>query len=167
MGRSLSVVVFCCLLAASQPNAEIAPTATEKYESPDHTAIALVISKKIPTATRESRVEVWSESGRLIATTSYFSPDGEHGFGVNKALWTPDSQFFVYSLESSGGHQAWHTPVRFFDRKRKQTVSLDAALNDPIMDPNFIVREPDHVTVQLWSSKKQVTVSLSTLHSSR
>jgi hypothetical protein len=108
-------------------------------------------------------VEIKSAAGKVLARTDYSSEDGEHGFGVTKAAWTPDSRFFVYSLESSGGHQAWHSPVRFFSRGTARTLSLDDKLGDAVMNPQFKVDAPDKVTVELWFGKKELTVSLSSL----
>jgi len=94
---------------------------------------------------------------------NYASADGEHGYGVAKAAWTPDSQFFVYSLESSGGHSAWLSFVQFFARKQSKFVSLDDHLNDAIMNPDFSVSAPDRVKVELWFSKQTKSVALGDL----
>lgn len=37
----------------------------------------------------------------------------------------PDFQFFVFSLTSSGGHQAWHAPTEFYSRREGTVHSLD------------------------------------------
>jgi len=55
-------------------------------------------------------------------------------------------RYFVYSLESSGGHSAWHSPVQYFSRARNKIVSLDDALNDAVMNPQFLLSAPDNVT---------------------
>ena len=112
---------------------------------------AFVRSTKAPQATKESRIEVRSKQGRVLAIRSYMSKDGEHGEGVSKASWTPDSQFFVYSLQSSGGHQAWHSPVHFFSRNRNEIASLDDALKDAVTNPQFVVSAPDSIRVELRS----------------
>ena len=125
--------------------------------------VAIVRSGKALEATDESRVELRTKSGKLLAKRDYSSSDGEHGYGVTKAAWTPDSQFFVYSLESSGGHSSWHSPVQFYSRKKNSFASLDDALNDAVMNPQFTVSAPDRVTVELWFSKETRTVALSSL----
>jgi hypothetical protein len=104
-----------------------------------------------------------TKSGVLLVRRDYSSEDGEHGYGVTKAAWTPDSQFFVYSLENSGGHQAWNSPVRFFSRRSNKILSLDNALHDAVTNPDFALAAPDKVTVELYFSKREVTVSLSSL----
>jgi hypothetical protein len=131
------------------------------YASPDGTLVAVIVSVDQPEATDESEVRVQAASGKVLARKNYRSEDGEHGYGVTKAQWTPDSQFFVYSLESSGGHQPWHSPVQYFDRKLHKFLSLDDALGDAVLNPHFTVEAPDRVTVELYFARKKSTVSLS------
>jgi dipeptidyl aminopeptidase/acylaminoacyl peptidase len=168
----ISAVLLSALLCGGQKQTN--STQTEKFQSPDGTIIAFVRSTKAPEATKESRIELRSQDGRVLASRNYASKDGEHGHGVTKAAWTPDSQFFVYSLESSGGHQAWHTPVQFFPRSKSaesrprtafsqtqnRIVSLDDTLKDPVTNPQFLVSAPDSVTVELMSMRQTKTVSL-------
>jgi hypothetical protein len=151
------------LLAGATAQKRIEQRTVEKYRSPDKALVAVVTSTQAPEATRESRVEIRLKSGKLLARMNYSSQDGEHGYGVTKAAWTPDSQFFVYSLESSGGHQSWNSPVKFYGRRNIKIQSLDDALNDAVMNPDFSISAPDKVKVELWFSKKVLTVSLSSL----
>ena|SRR5215469_18622382 len=150
------------LLTAALGNAQNASIFRrfQKFPSPDGAMIVVIHSAGVLEATRESRVEVRSHSGRVLAKCTYFSADGEHGYGVTKAAWTPDSQFFVYSLASSGGHQSWHTPVLFFSRRSSKIVSLDDLLKDAISNPQFEISAPDRITVILWSTMQTKTVSL-------
>ena len=136
------------------------PSHTEKFKSPDGMLVAVVLSRHALEATDESRIELQTQGGIVTARRDYTSEDGEHGYGVTKAEWTPDSQFFVYSLESSGGHQAWNSPVWFFSRKENKFLSLDYALNDGVANPEFQVSAPDRVTVELYFSKRTRTVAL-------
>jgi hypothetical protein len=154
----ISAVLLSALPCAAQRLTN--SSQTEKFPSPDGTISAFVRSNKAPEATKESRIELRSQHGRILASRDYMSKDGEHGHGVTMAAWTPDSQFFVYSLESSGGHQAWHTPVQFFSRSKNKFVSLDDALKDEVTNPRFLVTAPDSVTVELMSMKLTKTVSL-------
>jgi dipeptidyl aminopeptidase/acylaminoacyl peptidase len=155
-------IIATLLLTASLCSAQkqIFSSDLQKYTSPDGAVVALVRSAKTLEATDESRVELRTKSGKLLAKRDYSSWDGEHGYGVTKATWTPDSQFFVYSLESSGGHSAWHSPVQFFSRRENKFASLDDALHDAVMNPQFSVSAPDLVTVELWFSRETKTVSL-------
>jgi hypothetical protein len=156
LGAAAIVFVGCFCLAQQYPHS----SKSQQFKSPDGTLIAVIRSMQVSEATAESRVELRTQEGHVLAKRNYASEDGEHGYGVTKASWTPDSQFFVYSLESSGGHSAWHSPVQFFSRKRNKIVSLDDALYDAVMNPQFLVSAPDHVTIELWFSKQTKTVAL-------
>jgi hypothetical protein len=135
-----------------------------QYESPDKSTVAIVSPLVKPGyGGHESWVELRSKSGKLLTRREYFSADGEHGYCVTKAIWTPDSNFFVYTLQSSGGHQPWHSPVEFYSRRQQKIFSLDDALHDSVTNSGFSVVAPDRVTVELWFSKTTRTVPLSTL----
>src|SRR5215831_4993244 len=76
------------------------------YVSPDHALIAKIIW--VPNADHdvfESRVQILSKSGQVLRVKDLTSPDHNHGEVVNYAAWSPDSQFFVATHNSSGGHQ--------------------------------------------------------------
>jgi hypothetical protein len=163
MRRILTIAAMLLLFGSAIAQKLSRSRTLEEYGSPDRALVAVVRSTKAPDATRESRVEVRLKSGKVLARKNYSSPDGEHGYGVAKAAWTPDSQFFVYSLESSGGHQAWNSPVRFYSRGDDKTRSLDDALHDAVTNPEFSISPPDKVKVELYFSKKEVTVQLSSL----
>jgi hypothetical protein len=165
--RKIAIAATTILLFVSSTAAQKRTTArtVEKYGAPDNALVAIITSTQAPEATRESRVEIRRKSGELLARRNYFSEGGEQGFGVTKAVWTPDSQFFVYSLESSGGHQAWHSPVQFYSCRHSKIQSLDDALDDAVMNPDFSISAPDKVKVELWFSKRVLTVSLSSLKS--
>src|SRR5262245_24810044 len=128
--RRNMLVAAVLILASSSALTQQRPAKKQTYRSPDGALVAVVSSVNQREATAESEVRVQTASGKVLARRSYRSEDGEHGFGVTKAQWTPDSQFFVYSLESSGGHQPWHAPVQYFSRMRGSFVSLDDALDD-------------------------------------
>jgi hypothetical protein len=151
------IVLFGVLCGAQK---QTVASHTERFRSPDGMLVAVVRSERAPEATDESRIELRTQAGIVSAKRDYISEDGEHGYGVTKAAWTPDSQFFVYSLESSGGHQAWNSPVWFFSREENKFRSLDHALNDAVANPMFRVSTPDRVTVELYFSKQTRTVAL-------
>jgi hypothetical protein len=137
--RSLIVgilVIWCQCAYAGGPH---------EYRSPDGRLKALVISlPRAPYGSGESRIQVRSIDGTLLFSKSYASKDGEHGFGVEHAAWTPDSKFFVYSLSSSGGHQSWHFPTDFIEASTLSVYRLDDYVG-PITDPEFRVLPPDTV----------------------
>lgn len=159
----LSLLMTACLLFF--PMHVSSAQKSDRFASPDGEIVAIVVhvGKEQGLEAHESRVEVRTKEGMLLCVANYSSQDGEHGYGIAKAEWTPDSQFFVYSMQSSGGHQPWHAPVEFYDRRQKKIVSLDDALNDNVADPKFSIEKPDRVTVTLYSSMRQVSIKLSKL----
>ncbi len=86
-------------------------------------------------------------SGQVLVSMNGTSDDGEHGWYVSNAEWTPNSDFFAFAVENSGGHQSWHTPLMVFSRRRGAVFDLDRALIDPVTEPNFSFRPNDEVVV--------------------
>src|SRR5689334_10528102 len=96
------------------------------YRSPDRKVKAIILSVgKKGYEELESRIEIRSAVGRLYRLKGFASADGEHGFGVTKARWTPNSQFFIFGLANSGGHQPWHQPIYFYSLTENQFYCLD------------------------------------------
>ena len=116
---------------------------TQKYVSPDGKLQGLVIAVgQVDDRARESRVEIRDSRGKIVLTKSFASKDGEHGYIVYEAAWTPDSQFFVFSTGSSGGHQPWHSPIYFYCRSDRRLRRIDDYIG-PVTDPNFELSAPD------------------------
>ena len=85
----------------------------------------------------------------------------EHGYGVVKAEWTPDSQYFVFSLTSSGGHQAWHAPTEFYSQVDGTVRSLDDYFRSEITKPAFQIVAPNRVeTERAGEDDKAIPVSI-------
>src|SRR5262249_39508650 len=99
--KFLSVVVL--LSSLHLPEAQ-----TTVHSSPDKLlrAVIIPVGKKGYEGT-ESRIEIRSASSKTLRWKSFASYDGEHGMGVNHIEWTANSLFFVFNVESSGGHQPW------------------------------------------------------------
>jgi hypothetical protein len=135
-------IAFCALVLLTA----IAYSADQKeYLSPDGKYRAYVIPlPKALYGSGESKIVIKAKSGKTLCLKSYGSEDGEHGFGVEKAAWTFDSRFFVYSMSSSGGHQAWHFPTNFISTTDWKVPKLDDYLG-PITDPGFLLSAPDTV----------------------
>jgi hypothetical protein len=133
----------------------------DHFTSPDGNIVALIRYPKPLFTPTESRIQITTKDARVLAERNYGSEDGKHGYGITRAAWTPDSQFFVYKLESSGGQEPWHSPVHFFSRRDNKIVELDPVLKDAVSNTQqFLVSPPDRVTVDLWFSKQTRTVSL-------
>ncbi len=131
--------------AISEKEKQAAKQAKE-FRSPNGKYLALVIPyPKAPHGAGESRIEIHSGDA-IVSSASYSSEDGEHGFGVERAAWSPDSKFFVYSMSSSGGHQAWHFPTYFVSVDDFKTRYLDNYVGS-ITLPEITFISPDTVQV--------------------
>jgi len=119
-----------------------APGSLETYDSPDGTLRAVVVVRG---PGGESEVEV-REGVDILFTRRYSSSDGQHGFIVQHAEWTPDSRFFVFSLASSGGHQPWHFPTFFYSRRVNKIEALEPHTG-AVAEPDFRLSAPDIITV--------------------
>ncbi len=150
MNRKTSILSIIILLLVSGSIWAKEAKQRHEYPSPDGKYLAIVIPlPKAPYGSGESKIEIHSKDA-IICSESYGSEDGEHGFGVEHAAWTPDSKFFVYSMSSSGGHQAWHFPTYFISVRDFKIRKLDEYLG-LITDPNFIMAAPD--TIQITGHK--------------
>jgi hypothetical protein len=75
---------------------------------------------------------------------SFLSEDHEHGLGIVKSEWTPDSRFFVFITEHGGGHSPMMHPMFFWDTSSKKLFSLDRAVGG--ITTGFSIRPPDVVS---------------------
>jgi len=119
------------------------------FQSPDNTLRARVISVG---KTKESIIEIWTNEGKLLKKKDYTSEDGEHGLVVAQAEWTPDSQFFIYSMYSSGGHQPWFSRVYFYSRSHNKIYDFSKVSGFTVASSKFTVRAPDIVTFTVYTS---------------
>lgn len=158
---SIVAITFISTLAHSMER--------KSYVSPDGKYHAIIVAlPKAPCGCEENKVILKSKDGKTLCSKSYGSEDGEHGFGVEKAAWTPDSKFFVYSMSSSGGHQSWHYPVDFIAMIDCKIFSLDNLVG-PITDPDFTLSDPDNLKAvgrdKLTLDEVQINASLKELMS--
>ena len=110
-GEREKVGVYCwlndgqCYMGACDGFAQSA-TQTDKrsevsnFVSPDGSLAVAIVSTK----GAESRVEIQDAKRTALCAHDFSSPDGQHGYGVDAAEWTLDSQFVVFRLRNSGGH---------------------------------------------------------------
>ena len=95
-------------------------------DTPDHQLRACVVEVgKFPPPLNESRVDIHDTSGKVLASRNFGSPKGDQGRSVVHSAWTPDSNFFVFSTRSSGGHSPWHGNTYFYSRKTNKFALLD------------------------------------------
>jgi hypothetical protein len=116
-------------------------------QSPDKSLCAKVVSvgKHAPPLD-ESRIDILDSQEHVLASDNFKSSDGEHGRSVAKSAWTPNSRFFVFSTQSSGGHSPWHWQTYFYDHKTNAFKELDDTTG-PIIKKDFQLEAPDLVKV--------------------
>jgi hypothetical protein len=125
--------------------------------SPDkamHASVLPVNVSLYATPDMESRVVIRSSDGDTLTSEDYASPRGMNGYYVYSAKWSPDSQFFVYSLTSSGGHQPWSFPIMVYSRKRNLIAKFSDMIHDrPTLSGDFGFSAPHTVTARTWKEQ--------------
>lgn len=131
------------------------------FKSPDAGLLAIVApaDKKAGIEGRESRILILRSGGNQISMQDFSSQDGEHGYGVVGAQWTPDSQYFVCRMTNSGGHSPVYVPLVFWNRKTNHFYQLKAYTAGRV----FSIVSPDRVNVESWPDLQPAVVSLSRL----
>jgi hypothetical protein len=102
------------LLPRPRPESSCSDVKPQIYPSPDGALRALVFPVDISlyaTPDMESRVVIRTSNSDTLISKDYSSSRGANGYYVVNAKWSPDSQFFVYSMSSSGGHSPWSFPT--------------------------------------------------------
>lgn len=99
---------------------------TRIHRSPNGKLRALVIPVGNPGfEDQESRIEIKDARGRTLRWRSFASADGQHGYGVNHIEWSADSEFLVFNLYNSGGHQPWRLPTYFYSVRKNRFYNLE------------------------------------------
>jgi len=171
MKTSLLLVFVAVSVLTAAETARLAKQEKKQreYTAPDGgvRVVVVPVSKEAGRSEYESRIEIKSNDGKIACALDYSSEDNEHGFGVVKAEWTPDSQYFVFSLTSSGGHQAWHAPTQFLSRKDGRLRTLDDYFTAGVSNADFRLLAPNTVKTEVWEVKEgksvPVSVNLATL----
>lgn len=142
------------------------------FISPDKKTIASVFAagKSLnATPDMESNVAIRSMSGRALASKDYSSPGGANGYYVLNAQWSPDSQFFVYSMMSSGGHSPWSFPIWVYSVKKNQFAGFSDMIDgSPTVAGTFTIARPHALHASTWKKpgdlddKVPVSVDLET-----
>jgi len=144
-------ILYCCRWKKSEiPFIRLPETANwETYQSPD----SLLHAQIIPIgATKENKIQIRTNEDVLLQEADYSSEDGDHGLRVARAEWTPDSQFFIYSAYSSGGHQPWFSRVYFYSRSDNKIYNFTEVSGFTVASDEFIVVAPDIVTFTVYTS---------------
>ena len=141
-------------LSKPRPEASCQHVAPQVFVSPDKAMRALVFPADAlldMTPDMESRVVIRSSAGDTITSMDHSSPRGTNGYYVYRAKWSPDSQFFVYSLVSSGGHSPWSFPVMVFDRKSAAIAKFsDMIGGKPTLSGDFNFSAPHTLNATTW-----------------
>jgi hypothetical protein len=99
----------------------------------------------------ESRVVFRTSADSTVTSKDHSSPRGMNGYYVYRAKWSPDSQFFVYSLTSSGGHSPWSFPMMVFSRKASAIAEFSEMIDGkPTLVGEFGFSGPHTVNATTW-----------------
>ncbi len=99
----------------------------------------------------ESRVVIRSSAGSTVNSKDYSSPRGDNGYYVFTAQWSPDSQYFVYSMMSSGGHSPWSFPIAVYGLKQNLFVRFSDMINgNPTISGDFKFSGPHTLVASTW-----------------
>jgi hypothetical protein len=124
------------------------------FVSPDQAAHAVVLPSDVTlyaTPDMESRVVFRSSAGVTLTSQDYSSPRGENGYYIANAQWSPDSQYFVFSLISSGGHSPWSYPMKVYSVKKNQVANFSNMINgNPTVSGQFQFSGPHTVVASTW-----------------
>jgi hypothetical protein len=144
------------LLPIPRPQSSCGNVKPRIYSSPDAALRALVVPVDVSlyaTPDMESRVVIRTSKGDTLTSKDYSSPRGANGYYVFNAKWSPDSQFFVYSMSSSGGHSPWSFPMMVYSRQKNRIAGFSDMINgEPTVSGDFHFAGPHTVVA---STRKQ------------
>src|SRR5438876_2333602 len=158
------------LLPTPRPESSCSNVKPMIYASPDGALRALVFPVDVSlyaTPDMESRVVIRTSKGDTVTSKDYSSPRGANGYYVVNAKWSPDSQFFVYSMSSSGGHSPWSFPMMVYSRQKNRIAGFsDMIHGGPTVSADFHFAGPHTLIASTWKQpgslddKIAVTVDL-------
>ena len=145
------------LLSAKRPEGSCATIIAKVHPSPDKKLHAVVLPADISldaSPDMESRVVIRSAAGDTINSINHSSPRGANGYYVDVAQWSPDSQFFVYSMVSSGGHSPWSHPTIVYSVQHNRFVHLsDLIEGKPLLSEKFQFSDQHALTATTWKQE--------------
>lgn len=133
------------------------------YDAPDDTLQAVVT---VLGRSGESRIDI-RERGNILVSRNFASSDGQHGYAVQQAQWTPNSRYFVFSLSNSGGHQPWHFPTYVYSRRTNKLLSIDNQ-GEPVASPEFHLDNDDILKITVLQKdgiNRQIEMNLQDISS--
>jgi hypothetical protein len=142
------------LLPKPRPAGSCATVKPQTFVSPDKKNVASVVPADVSlnaTPDMESRVVIRSSAGSTVNSKDYSSPRGDNGYYVFSAQWSPDSQYFVYSMMSSGGHSPWSFPIAVYGLKQNLFASFSDMINgNPTISGDFKFSGPHTLVASTW-----------------
>ncbi len=114
-------ILFVTLLGVAPSH--VTAQQLQSYKSRD--GILRVVITPVSKSCPEDRLVIRKRDGALFYRRDFSSSDCEHGEGIVRGEWSPDSQFFVFNAESTGGHQPGHRPVFFYSRSENKLYRLE------------------------------------------
>jgi hypothetical protein len=142
------------LLPKPRSEASCLTVVQQIYATPDKALRAVVIPADISlyaTPDMESRVVIRSSKGDTLSSKDYSSPRGTNGYHVDTLSWSPDSQFLVFSMMSSGGHSPWSFPTMVYSRQRNRFAGFSDMIGGrPTLSGNFLISAPHTVVATTW-----------------
>ena len=157
------------LLSTPRSESSCLTVRPQAHVSPDGALRALILPVDVDlhaTPDMESRIVIRTSKGKTLISKDYSSPRGANGYYVIRAMWSPDSQFFVYSMSSSGGHSPWSFPMWVYSRQKNVIISFSKMIGDnPTVSEDFKITGPHTVSATTWEkagsdSKLPITVDL-------
>ena len=143
-----TILLFCVLFTGTLA---IAADQTKSIKSPDGKLTARILSiQKAKEGPPEFIIEIIDADKKLVAREDFTSKEGDQGLSIDNAKWSPDSQFFVFSTFSSGGHMAWQFPSYFYSQTDKRIHDFADYLS-PIAEGDFVLKSPDKITITIWT----------------
>ena len=120
----------------------------QTHQSPNNQLMARVMSHA---NSQESILDIiTTENASIISHNDYTSANGTNGGVIEQAKWTPDSQFFIFTTSSSGGHSPWQSLSYFYSVRDKKMYSFSDFF-PAIASTDFTVASPDLITITIWT----------------
>ncbi len=142
------------LLPTPRPEMSCPTLAPELFVSPDKATHALVYPADVSlyaTPDMESRLVFRSSDGTTLTSQDYSSPRGTNGYYVFHGQWSPDSQYFVFSLSSSGGHSPWSFPTKVYAVKKNLIANFSEMIGgNPTVSGQFQFSGPHTLVASTW-----------------
>ena len=142
------------LLRNPRPESSCSNVKPAIYASPDGALRALVFPVDVSlyaTPDMESHIVIRTAKGDTLTSKEYSSPRGTNGYYVVDAKWSPDSQFFVYSMASSGGHSPWSFPMMVYSRQKDAFAKFsDMIQGNPTVSGDFSFSGPHSLVASTW-----------------